>query len=140
MGYYVQLRDSKFFIAKKDFPRCMEALVALASKPELMGGLCSGNGVTTRHAWVNMDYVNKKTLSDMIDCWRWNVYAEESGDIINIEFHGQKLGDDEALFRALAPFVKVGSYIDMEGEDGALWRWAFTKKGFVEKSGRVIYR
>lgn len=43
-----------------------------------------------------------------------------------LEFHGEKLRDSalEAL-RAIAPFVAAGSYVEMMGEDNAMWRWVF---------------
>ena len=41
-----------------------------------------------------------------------------------LDFIGEKLGDDEIVFKILAPFMNDG-YIEMLREDGDKWRWVF---------------
>ena len=45
-----------------------------------------------------------------------------------MEFIGEKYGDEEIFFAALAPFVEKDSYISFEGEDGCKWTWCFNGK------------
>ena len=36
------------------------------------------------------------------------------------------------MFNCIATFVEDGSYIEMVGEDGDLWRWVFTNNNNCE--------
>jgi len=141
MGYCMGTEDVKFYIDRKHFAACMEALRATVKATDKMGGFGSSGGKTTRHfAWVDMSFPDKKTLPLMLERWRWSLELDDSGNAIGICFKGEKLGDDEFLFQTLAPFVKRGSYIDMRGEDGALWRWKFDGKTMKEQTGKVTFR
>jgi hypothetical protein len=86
------------------------------------------------------EFVNAKTLKEALSAWRWDSFiSEETGDLVDLTFNGEKLGDDETFFETLAPFVKAGSYIEMEGEDGGHWKWKFDGKTMTEVSGKVVY-
>ena len=56
-----------------------------------------------------------------------------------LECLGDALCDDRLLFDAIAPFVKAGSFIEMSGEDGTLWRWHFDGKQCQEQLGHVVF-
>ncbi len=140
MGYHIRQRGSDFRIKKDNFAAALAAIKALANKPEQMGG---GNSTGERwYSWVDMnELAAAETLPLALSAWRWEVdCSDETGDVFNITFCGEKLGDDTILFETLAPFVEKGSYIDMEGEDGSLWRWAFDGGGVVELTGEVSYK
>ena len=52
---------------------------------------------------------------------------DDDGNITSLSFYGDKLSYDEGeMFKIVAPYVEDGSYIEMHGEDGAQWRWAFS--------------
>jgi len=61
----------------------------------------------------------------MLSEWRWEALIDDDGNIIDLTFFGEKYGDDLIMLNAIAPWVKPGSYIEMSGEDGSMWRWAF---------------
>ena len=72
--------------------------------------------------------------------------AKEKGIILisdmaysEIYFDGEKLGDDAILFEAIAPYVKKGSFIEMNGEDGCIWQWQFNGKTCIEKAATVSF-
>lgn len=137
MGYCMTQRGSEFLIRGQNFSAALAAVKALAYKPEQMSG---GSSKGERwYAWVDTNgFVNAATLADAIGAWRWSTTVINGG-IVDIYFKGEKLGDDMILFEALAPFVEDGSFIDMEGEDGSLWRWVFDGKTVREVEGRVVY-
>lgn len=141
MGYHMSLMEDSFFIPHELFCYCMAALRDIAKRPELMSGSSwkAGDVVSKHFSWVDMTYVNRKTLGEMIKCWRWEAQYDDEGNINGIYFSGEKYGDDEQLFRALAPHVKSGSYIQMQGEDGAIWRWAFKDGEVREKQATVSF-
>lgn len=59
--------------------------------------------------------------------WRYpyDFEFDSDGNIKEIEYIGEKLGDDYNLFRKVAPFARDRSFIEMHGEDGKQWRWIF---------------
>jgi len=78
-------------------------------------------------AWVDSEVIQKCTnLEEALHEMRYEAILDDCSNIINLEFIGEKLGDDDKLFNYIAPFVEDGSYIEMAGEDGDIWRWVFT--------------
>ena len=123
MGYYMHQMDAVFTIRKEHFDAALAAIKA------------------ERHgSWVSEEKVQgAKSLSEAMYAWRWEVFIDDTGDIANISFNGQKSGDEDTLFTAIAPFVKEDSYIEMQGEEGSLWRWWFTDGQCVEIYPSIIW-
>jgi hypothetical protein len=129
MGYCIELRKESFWILAKNKPMALANIKELANHPEWMhGGRWEGGRQTKRwYSWTDTnEYLNASTLEDALLAWGWEAYVSPfNGDIDGIRFLGEKIGQEEILFNAIAPFVESGSYIEMEGEDGEIWRWAF---------------
>ena len=65
---------------------------------------------------------------------------DDDGNIIDLEFHGDKLAyDEDQMFQAVAPYVKSGSYIEMDGEDGSRWRWKFQDGKWKEVMAKLTW-
>lgn len=65
---------------------------------------------------------------------------DDDGNIIGVDFIGDKLSyDEEKMFQSIAPYVEDGSYIEMSGEDGARWKWAFNGGKFKEIQAKIIW-
>lgn len=72
--------------------------------------------------WMN----NARDILAVFDEWIYQPEVDdETGDIVALEFSGEKLGDELELFKVIAPFVEKDSFLEMQGEDGSLWRWKF---------------
>jgi len=129
MGYCIEQKATDFFMKAEDKPKALEALKAIANDTDRMGGGSFSGGERTFHfSWCDMSYVNDTVFEKAFKKLRWETeeYQDDEGNIIDIEFYGEKLGgDEEYILNAIAPFVKAGSYIEMYGEDGNIWRWAF---------------
>jgi len=134
MGYCIQMRDSNFVIEASNFAPALAAIKGLAGKETI-------NDSSGRHfSWVNTnDFVNAKTLEEAMLAWRWEIDCGDDGSVQYIYFTGEKIGDDMILFDAIAPFVEDGSYIEMQGEDGAIWRWVFADKKVQEKYASISW-
>lgn len=141
MGYYAEQCGTDFFIDKKHFSEMIKAIHNLGDHPEKMGGgsYKDGKTVSRHYSWVQMNFVESYDVKYIFDCWRWNVNFDDDGNITDIYFDGQKLGDDYELFQAIAPFVKDQSFIEMRGEDNAMWRWSFKNKKCEEVSPKIIW-
>lgn len=145
MGYCMTQEDSEFRIKKKNFAGALKAIKALANI-ELMNKQAHGGSLdpvtkkeTRWYSWVDTkQFVDAKSLEAAIKAWRWEAHIDKD-DIDHLEFAGEKLGDDEVMFKAIAPFVEAGSYIHMAGEDGYHWKWDFNGKDCMERSGKVVF-
>ena len=84
-------------------------------------------------------YENANSVHEAMKAWRWFVDCDDEDNIITTEFLGEKLGDEDILFEAIAPFVRDGSTIQMAGEDGKIWRWIFHQGTVQQQEGRVVF-
>ena len=94
------------------------------------------------YAWMNGTSLEAGTCSSFEQAmrdWRYPVETDDNGNVIDINFSGEKLGDEDQLWSAIAPFVTAGSYIAMMGEDGSHWRWFFDGATATEHVGTVSY-
>ena len=76
--------------------------------------------------WVDPGFSGLANLRDLLRAWRWEIEESGDGSVTRIFFQGSKIGEEELLFQAIAPYVASGSYIKMIGEDETVWRWWFT--------------
>jgi len=143
MGYCTYQRRAKFRILAADKPAALAQVKHLVSQKDKMGGgsWSGGKRMTSCFSWVDMvGLEGSTTLEAALEAWRWEAETSEStGDITTINFMGEKLGDDVTLFEALARYVESGSFIEMQGEDGALWRWCFDNGKFSEKGATISW-
>ncbi len=135
MGYCMHQQDSTFTIKPSNVAGALASIKALAGKETITDS--SG----PHFSWVNTrDFLKAETLSQAMDAWRWNATRnEETNAIEDIMFEGEKIGDEAALFGAIAPFVEPGSFIEMQGEDGTIWRWIFDGKTCEEKTATISW-
>ena len=142
MGYCMNMQDSSFHIPEASFSDALAAIKSVMNIADKMRGGSLERVVEARkwYSWVNTDAVlASETLLEAMRVWRWKPCVSDSGDIDGISFLGEKSGQDEVLFEAIAPFVKRDSYICMHGEDGALWRWHFDGVHCLNQNGKVVY-
>lgn len=142
MGYYISQTDSKFFIPKEVFPLALQDIKSIMGNTDDMnGGSFGGDRPPEKwYSWVNTETVlEANNLKDALHAWRWEAYLSEEGDITDINFVGEKSGQEEVLFNIIARYVKDGSYVSMRGEDGEMWRWYFDGERCIEQYGRVVY-
>lgn len=99
MGYYIRVSDVSFKLPKEKFAEALKAIQALHGSESIKDS--SG-----RHfSWVDNEFYKIQSLPEMLEEWRWKPKLDEEGNITNLEFTGQKLGDDELLFSAIASYV-----------------------------------
>lgn len=127
MGYSATIMESSFFIDNTDKNKAMEILLKLnESHPKLK--------------WIDYeDLSDCTTFENTISEFGWLVEPDENGNIVDIEMDWEKIGDELIFFDAIAPVVKSGSYIQMSGEDGQIWRWAFDGKNCKEIFPKIIW-
>jgi|PlaIllAssembly_1097288.scaffolds.fasta_scaffold00167_12 hypothetical protein len=116
MGYNIDLVAARFRIKAEKRKAVMEAIVDWLSEHRWL-------------SWITKEEVEARYAESdvfgMFRACRWSVASDDSGDLVDIEFCGEKLGDDESFFRAIAPHVESKSYLQIRGEEGHAWRWYF---------------
>lgn len=142
MGYYMNQRDANFRIKAENQAKALQAIKDLASRVDEGGGGCwsGGRKIEAYFSWVETsNFTKARTLEDAMRAWRWQIEGEEGGDVDSIMFAGEKSGDDSILLGAIAPYVEAGSFIEMQGEDGAIWRWSFDGTAMVEQYANIVW-
>ena len=122
MGYCIFQGKSAFFMGNETLDRALKAIQGLHGKETIKDS--SGK----HFYWVANEFYLHDNLPHMLREWRWDASMDGDGNVVGLSFSGEKSGDDLILFGAIAPFVKKGSYIEMEGEDGECWKWVFNGK------------
>jgi hypothetical protein len=149
MGYYMDQMTTVFCIKHENKEAALKAIKDLAGRETIEDS--SG-----RHfSWVNTEaFLKAETLDDALKEWRWWVEVEKREpekvdinemafdydpedieakmDIVGISFSGEKKGNDDIVFEAIAPYVEEDSFIEMSGEDGCTWRWNFWDGQLIE--------
>lgn len=142
MGYYVEYSINTHIKAKHR-AAALAAINALHA-PEMLkahagGSTVSGGKVTDRYySWTaNPPPGGFTSLEDALSAWRFDPCVLPTGDV-EFSWSGQKLGDEEILFRTLAPFLEDGT-IDAKGEDSQFWRFEIEDGEITELQGRIEY-
>lgn len=70
---------------------------------------------------------HKKPLARVLESTGWHLKFDKAEDrVLDIDFCGENYHDeDDEIMDMLAPYVAAGSYIQMQGDEGELWRWVF---------------
>jgi hypothetical protein len=74
---------------------------------------------------------------DRID---WHIDFEADGECrIRREGWSRWEEMEEIVWEAIAPVVVSGSYVEFQGEDGALWKWEFRDKKLRTFEGHIAW-
>jgi hypothetical protein len=144
MGYCMDLRASKFNIPESLKAKALEAIKGIMgpeNRHKMHGGSWTGGKQTGWwYSWVKDEDVLKCiTLDSAMALWGWPVELDAAGNVDGIRFEGEKIGQEDEMFKAIAPYVEDGSYVEMGGEDGALWRWSWARGKFYERSAIITW-
>jgi len=72
--------------------------------------------IEQRHAAIASQLIADAEYESVIDA---------QGNITSFYFDGSDMGDDEALYRSLAPYMRDGSFLEICNEMGNIWRWTY---------------
>lgn len=125
MGYCISLRDSSFEIKKSKMSGTAKAIRALA------------NG--RKYSWVEPGFSKLRSIEELFYAWGFDCERTRDGVIDCIGWEGEKSGDEEVLFAAIAPFVTKGSFLEWHGEDGKMWRFVFDGKTMKIVEAKIVW-
>jgi hypothetical protein len=150
MGYYVSYEIGGVVVPSDKAAACLQAINDLHTDENLLanaGGGRFGAGVenepvskTKWYSWVdNPPPGGFRSLVDAFAAWRFEAEGGDDGEVGLLYFEGEKLGDEEILFRTIAPFVEPGGAITGYGEEHESWVFEFNGQGVEEKSAVPVY-
>lgn len=123
MGYCMSLEQAKFCIKKRNKLKALYAVKALK------------NG-----SWVDDGALYEtKTLEGAMHAWRYVITEDDKHNVDAIVFVGEKFGDDERLFKTLAPYIENGSFLEFHGEDGHMWRYVFKNGVMTDQTAKISW-
>lgn len=83
VGYCMTQHRSNFFISVNKQSAALEAMIKLAKEKR-------------NFHWVGYkDFIDCTTLAEVLDAWRWRTKLDNSENIVDICFEGEKIGDED---------------------------------------------
>jgi hypothetical protein len=146
MGYYVRTMDNhtEFFMDKKHFDDAYKTMCALNDRDEAKrGGRFGGEGIDSKSprpagmdyhparwfSWLQADYPNHyKTAPELLEGIGFTISYDADGNINGLSYD-DKTGQEELFLEAIAPYVREGSRLVWQGEDGAIYAFGFGGNG-----------
>lgn len=127
MGYVISLVDAEFFIEARDKP------YALADIP----GPTDDEG-NVRPWMYNVNPNSWNYLTDAMEDWRHPIELDSDGNVVDIDFTGEKIGDEKEMFESIAEYVEDESFIEYVGEDGRRFMYVFYGDSVEEVTHKEI--
>ncbi len=115
MGNQIRQRESSFTIKAANVPAALDAINHQMFPVSLPTALVRPY----------------RSIAKAFEDDRWKITQNEAGDVVDISFIGEKGGAEmieETVLWMVREHVEPGSFIEMSGENGDLWRWAFDGK------------
>ena len=146
MGYYVTLTSCNIHIPESHFPRICKHIIDtgfLTDTDSMNGGSYTSEGRTASwYSWVDMESLEKNLKSGDLDAviedFGFEVSLDDDGAIVDLSFDN-KTGNEEDLFRAMAPALTGTHTLYWSGEEGENWKWVIKDGKFKIFGGLVIY-
>lgn len=121
MSYNIIQQETQFFMEKSNLEAACKALL----------------NVTSDCKWFDM--TEASSLINVVDQFGWYLEFDDDGNVNYIEFLLECIGEEKRLFNTIAPYVRPGSYIQMIGEDDAMWRWFFDGMRCIKQKPTIIW-
>ena len=139
--------DCYFNMKKETFDEALKvtkALITDKAKEQYgtTGYVMQKGEITSRHyGFVEEENVARaNNFKDAAEAFRWDMWVDDEGDIYGTMFNGEKYtGSEQTFFNTIAPYVREGSYIEMQGEEGEMWKWYFNGMECMEYQAQIIY-
>lgn len=145
MGYYYDFEVSGIFVPAEKVPAMLDALVPIAKeaiKSKKINALSRAEASANDERYHNsfrqearantlslrtqLEELPARTLSrdEILLHLSWKLNFDESGNLINL-YHGESKRTDFEELEPMAPFVQDGGYVEVQGDDGDLFRKVF---------------
>ena len=90
-----------------------------------------------------LPYQGWRETTRICECLRdqgWKITQDQEGNIVGVFLERQKLNYNELeSLNSIAEHVKDGSYIQICGEEGDIWRWVFEGGECRKVPARLVF-
>lgn len=151
MGYYTHTVESDVRIPKSGFAAICKHLLDtgfddVSVSHRMMGGGSYSPGVEGKtaawYSWVDMEKLTAALkdgdLLGVFQLFSFETPCDEEGNLIAL-CYDCKTGDEEALLKAISPFMEDRCYVRFEGEDGTHYRYHWRNQELHYTEGRVEF-
>lgn len=107
-------------------------------KPENSTSLAEDPSVRFINMPWNYDEVCEE-VEEILELLNFSVEKDLEGNVHILSFESDHGGDEEVFLKALAPYVKPGSFIEWQAEGGEMWRNDFVQGKMTTSSGEVVW-
>lgn len=107
-------------------------------KPENSTSLAEDPSVRFINMPWNYDEVCE-AVEEILELLNFSVEKDLEGNVHILSFESDHGGDEEVFLKALAPYVKPGSFIEWQAEGGEMWRNDFVQGKMTTSSGEVVW-
>jgi len=123
MGTDISMRDSMFFIPNF----------------QIKNVLAAGKAMTACYKYIQYEYKHATRIDQLFRMWGYMIDWDETGNITSIALEASYLGDEFEFFKIIAPFVKEGSYIEIDCQGEKIWRWVFDGKACRQIYPKIVW-
>lgn len=130
MGYCIEQIQCEFNILTKNLDACVKAVISAFRAMNV-----------AQIGWVRSDLLyDGMSFGELADAFRFHAQFDNDGNVYDIWFTGEKLGEDlEFFFTHVAPYVEGQAFVSFSGEDGSLWRYFMEDGKMTEQTGTIQY-
>lgn len=121
MGYSCTLREVDFKISADNISKVIEALV----QSDYFYLFNRSDEDCLKIACGDSPAEKQQLLFELFDSYEYRPRFDEMHNVIGLEYYCEKWCEDDKIFDVFAKYVEKGSYIEMGGEDGTVWRMLF---------------
>ena len=123
--------QSSIAIDKEDFNDAFKALQSALTTENTRR-----TGSENRLLWIDIKLIEQASnLIELLETVQWIPSLNELGDIDGVDTRINKIGEEDLIFNALAPFVEDGSILNIIAEDDDLeydgFRYIFRDSRFI---------
>lgn len=122
MGYNIWYIDSEFTIPEENLEKAINCFKNVAEYRDIK----------------NFQDIEEIFFQELGISFTWDIKHYVNGIEWEEGFNTNR--EYENLFTLIAPYVKEGSYIIVQGDDCTYWKWLFRNNKFIEIEGEVIFK
>lgn len=140
----VTTMEARFRVPEASVQAARDALRSLAWLAPEFGEECGTDGLGPIVGYSGADTraaAKALTFEEAVEAWGWTLQCDDLGHVVGITGPTSgKLGDEDRLFEAIAPFVEDGGYIQVQRDDDlSIWRWVFENGTCRLVRGRLVF-
>ena len=125
------MKECKFFIKKENIEKAFNTLRDYA-KTKIEN--------KERLSWIDLHSVAySETLTEALESCDFDILYNDNGDVYDVDWISEKLGDHDVILDVIAPYIEDGSYLQMYGEDGEHWKWVFEDDKCHYKTSKIVW-